>query len=205
MPTEQNPYRIADKAKELLNRKAVKRFESTKNQAQIDGFDELEVIQLTRTLYQDLAADNQETFLELAQERYQEVEPHGEEPPDLMWLLALLAAYNAVTKYIYAHEIDRKQQYAAEGINASTAKVSEFRRALRRWTNFTDEYADIVSDETTLKAYKDAGAKKIRWVTAEDERVCGTCSERDGKVYSIDSVPPKPHWGCRCRYVAVLP
>lgn len=68
----------------------------------------------------------------MAQERYQEVEPHGEEPPDLTWLLALLAAYNAVTKYVYAHEIDRKQQYAAEGINASTAKVSEFRRALRR-------------------------------------------------------------------------
>ena len=132
MPPEQNPYRIADKAQELLNRKAVKRFENTKNQAQIDGFDELEVIQLTRTLYQDLAADNQETFLELAQERYQEVEPHGEEPPDLTWLLALLAAYNAATKYIYAHEIDRKQQYAAEGINASTAKVTEFRRALRR-------------------------------------------------------------------------
>ena len=200
MPTEQNPYRIADKAQELLNRKAVKRFESTKNQAQIDGFDELEVIQLTRTLYQDLSADNQETFLELAQERYQEVEPHGEEPPNLTWLLALLAAYNAVTKYIYAHEIDRKQQYAAEGINASTAKVSEFRRALKRWTNFTDQYADIVSDETTLKAYRDAGIKKIRWVTAEDERVCPECRERDGKVYSINNVPPKPHWGCRCRY-----
>ena len=203
MPTEQNPYRIADKAQELLGRKAVRRFESAKNQAQIDGFDELEVIQLTRTLYQDLSADNQETFLELAQERYQEVEPHGEEPPGLTWLLALLAAYNAVTKYIYAHEIDRKQQYAAEGINASTAKVSEFRRALRRWTNFTDQYADIVSDETTLKAYRDAGVTRIRWVTAEDERVCEECRERDGKVYSINNVPPKPHWRCRCRYEAV--
>lgn len=205
MPTEQNPYRIADRAQELLGRKAVKRFEDTKNQAQIDGFDELEVIQLTRTLYQDLAADNQETFLELAQERYQEVEPHGEEPPDLTWLLALLAAYNAVTKYVYAHEIDRKQQYAAEGINASTAKVSEFRRALRRWTNFTDQYADIVSDETTLKAYRDAGVTRIRWVTAEDERVCEECRKRDGKVYSINNVPAKPHWRCRCRYEAVLP
>ena len=203
MPAEQNPYRIADKAQELLGRKAIRRFESAKNQAQIDGFDELEVIQLTRTLYQDLSADNQETFLELAQERYQEVEPHGEEPPDLMWLLALLAAYNAVTKYIYAHEIDRKQQYAAEGINASTAKVSEFRRALRRWTNFTDQYADIVSDETTLKAYRDAGVTRIRWVTAEDERVCEECRERDGKVYSINNVPAKPHWRCRCRYEAV--
>ena len=161
------------------------------------------MLEVTRTLYQDLARDNQQIFLELAQERYQEAEPHGEEPPDLAWLLALLAAYNAVTKVIYDNDVDRKRQYTAEGINSSTAKVAEFRRGLHYWADLTATYGDIVTDESTLKAYRDAGVKKVRWVTAGDEKVCETCRERNGKVYSINEIPPKPHRRCRCVFEPV--
>ena len=204
MPTaEERWYRLSDAATELLNRRATKRFEDAKDDAAQDGFDELSVLEVTRTLYQDLARDNQEIFLELAQERYQEAEPHGEEPPDLAWLLALLAAYNAVTKVIYDNDVDRKRQYTAEGINSSTAKVTEFRRGLHYWADLTATYSDIVTDESTLKAYRDAGVKKVRWVTAGDEKVCETCRERNGKVYSINAIPPKPHRRCRCIWEAV--
>ena len=186
-----------------MNSRAVKRFEDAKDEAAQRGFDQLNVLEVTRTLYQDLARDNQEVFLELAQERYQEAEPHGEEPPDLTWLLALLAAYNAVTKVIYDNDVDRKRQYTAEGINSSTAKATEFRRGLHYWADLTSTYSDIVTDESTLKAYRDAGVKKVRWVTAGDERVCETCRERNGKVYSINAIPPKPHRRCRCVYQPV--
>ncbi len=161
------------------------------------------MLEVTRTLYQDLQADNQSVFLELAQERYQETEPHGEEPPDLAWALALLAAYNAVTKVIYDNEVDRKRQYTAEGINSSTAKVTEFRRGLHYWADLTATYSDIVTDESTLKAYRDAGVRRVRWVTAGDEKVCETCRERNGKVYPINAIPPKPHRRCRCIWEAV--
>ena len=197
-----NFYETTDKAIELLNRRATKRFEDAKDEAAKDGFDELSVLEVTRTLYQDLARDNQEIFLELAQERYQEAEPHGKEPPDLAWLLALLAAYNAVTKVIYDNDVDRKRQYTTEGINSSTAKVTEFRRGLHYWADLTSTYADIVTDESTLKAYRDAGVKRVRWVTAGDERVCETCRERNGKVYSINAIPPK-HRRCRCVFEPV--
>ena len=160
------------------------------------------MLEVTRALYQDLARDNQEIFLELAQERYQEAEPHGEEPPDLAWLLALLAAYNAVMKIIYDNDVDRKRQYTAEGINSSTAKVTEFWRGLHYWADLTAAYGDIVTDESTLKAYRDAGVKKVRWVTAGDEKVCANCRERNGKIYSINSIPPKPHRRCRCIWEA---
>ena len=193
-----NFYETTDKAIELLNRRATKRFEDAKDEAAQLGFDELNVIQITRRLYDQLEQDNQSVFLELAQERYQEAEPHGEEPPDLAWLLALLAAYNAVTKVIYENDVDRKRQYTAEGINSSTAKVTEFRRGLHYWADLTATYSDIVTDESTLKAYRDAGVKKVRWITAGDEKVCKTCRERDGKVYSINSIPTKPHRRCRC-------
>ena len=198
-----NYYDLADKAIELLNKRATKRFEDAKDEAARHGFDELNVLEVTRTLYQDLARDNQEIFLELAQERYQETEPHGEEPPDLAWLLALLAAYNAVTKVIYDNDVDRKRQYTTEGINSSTAKVTEFRRGLHYWAGLTADYADIVTDESTLKAFRDAGVRRVRWVTAGDEKVCETCRERNGKVYSINSIPPKPHRRCRCIWEAV--
>lgn len=196
-------YGLTDKAIDLLNRRAVKRFEDAKDEAAQMGFDELNVLEVTRTLYQDLARDNQKIFLELAQERYQETEPHGEELPDLAWLLALLAAYNAVTKVIYDNDVDRKRQYTAEGINSSTAKVTEFRRGLHYWADLTATYGDIVTDESTLKAYRDAGVKKVRWVTAGDEKVCETCRERNEKIYSINSIPPKPHRRCRCVFEPV--
>ena len=196
-------YDLADKATELLNRKAVKRFEDAKNQAAQTGFDELNVLEVTRTLYNRLKQDNQEIFLELAEERYRETKPHGDEPPDLLWLLALLAAYNAVTKVVYENEIDRKRGYTAEGINSSTAKATEFRRGLSYWSRFTANYVDIITDESSLKAYRDAGVKRVRWMTADDEKVCDTCRERDGKIYPINAIPPKPHPGCRCWYEAV--
>ena len=191
-------YDITDKAIDLLNGRAVKRFEDAKDKAAQMGFDEL-----TQTMYDQLRKDNQDVFLELAQERYQEAEPHGEEPPDLAWLLALLAAYNAVTKVIYDNDVDRKRQYTAEGINSSTAKVTEFRRGLHYWADLTATYGDIVTDESTLKAYRDAGVKKVRWVTAGDEKVCATCRERNGKIYSINSIPTKPHRRCRCVFEPV--
>ena len=201
MPTaEEQWYRLSDAATELLNRRATKRFEDAKDEAAQLGFDELNVIQITRRLYDQLEQDNQDIYLQLAQERYQEAEPHGEEPPDLAWLLALLAAYNAVTKVIYDNDVDRKRQYTAEGINSSTAKVTEFRRGLHYWADLTATYSDIVTDESTLKAYRDAGVKKVRWVTAGDEKVCETCRERNGKVYSINSIPSKPHRHCRCTF-----
>lgn len=204
MPTaEEQWYRLADAATELLNRRATKRFEDAKDKAAKDGFDELSVLSVTRELYDQLEADNRQVYLELAQERYQEAEPNGEEPPDLAWLLALLAAYNAVTKVIYDNDVDRKRQYTTEGINSSTAKVTEFRRGLHYWAGLTADYADIVTDESTLKAYRDAGVRRVRWVTANDEKVCEICRKRNGKIYSINAIPSKPHKHCRCVFEPV--
>ena len=156
-------YDLTDKAIDLLNRRAVKRFEDAKDKAAQMGFDELNVLEGTRTLYDQLRKDNQDVFLELAQERYQEAEPHGEEPPDLAWLLALLAAYNAVTKYQYSHEWERKRDRTAEAINSATAKVTEFRRGLSYWAQMTEWYAVEVTDQSTLKAFQDSGVRYVKW------------------------------------------
>ena len=73
-----NFYALTDKAVEILNKRATKRFEDAKDEAAQDGFDELSVPPITRPLYDNLSADHEKIFLGLAQERYQEAEPNGE-------------------------------------------------------------------------------------------------------------------------------
>ena len=204
MPTKETPYKITDQAITLLNKRAVKRFADAKDEAARKSFDELSVIGVTKNLYSDLAADNEEVFEDLAEMSYEQAEPHGEEKPDRDWLLALLLAYNAVTKYVYQYEVERKRDRTAEAVNSSTAKATEFQRGLLYWSQMTGQYADDITDEATIKAFRDAGVRRVRWVTERDGRVCEKCSERDGKTYPINKIPPKTHWRCRCHFEPVL-
>jgi len=202
MAETRNPYKLSDKAIDILNKRAANRFEKTQSDLSIKGFDELNVIKQVKLLYKNLEADNEEIFLELAEEQYKETNPKGKKPK-LAWLLALLALTDPVSKYIYSKEVPRKRDRTTEAINASGAKVTELKRGLRYWSQMTGHYADVVTDEATLKAYKDQGIKKIRWITMGDEKVCEICRERNRKIYPIRSIPPKPHYGCRCWYEPV--
>lgn len=195
---EWNPYRLSDKALEILMERAVKRFEAAKSDASVAEFDELTVLSVVRDLYEELRRDNEEIFLELAQKCYEDSVPHGDDKPGYDWLLALLLAYDPVTKYVYQNEVDRKRERLAEALNASPEKAKEFLVALGLWTKMTGQYADTVTYQSAMKAYKDAGIKFVRWVSEQDDRRCDICKQRHGKIYPIDHVPAKPHWGCRC-------
>lgn len=204
----ENPYQLSDKASALLNRKAVRRFETARRKLALLSFDELNVIKTVKTLYSDLAADNKKAFTDLAIMVYEDTagrELENEEDELMaLWLMSeVLDKPNPVTGYIYTNEVERKRDRATESINASTKKRQEFQKALRYWSRQTSEYCDIVTDGATLKAFKDTGVKKVKWVTENDEKVCHVCGPRDGKVYDIDNVPTKPHWGCRCWLEAV--
>ena len=72
-------------------------------------------------------------------------------------------------------------------------------KAMRYWSKQTGQYAIDVTDEAVKLAYSDAGIEEVMWITARDELVCDECGPLDGKVFPIDRVPPKPHWGCRCK------
>ena len=193
-----NPYLLSDKAISILQRRAVRRFTKAKSKAALLKFDELYVINLLKNLYEDLAKDNEQLFLELAQKQYRAAEPQAEELPTKKWLSALLLAYDPITLYVYQHEIDRKRDRAMEAINSSPKKAQEFKKALKYWAQMTAQYADEISDKASLKAWKDIGTKRVQWHTEEDDRVCEYCAPLDGKTFDIDKVPPKQHWGCRC-------
>lgn len=196
-------YDETDKTITSLNRIAIRRFREAQREAGLMKWDELTVIRVVKKLYKDLAADNRKAFLELARKVYNGVDPHGDKRPDGDWLDAFLLEYGPVTKYVYLHEVDRKRDRTTEAIIASTDKAKEFRRGLLYWGQMTAQTCLDVTDAAALKAWKDAGVKRVMWNTEQDDRVCGKCEPRDGKIYPIDKVPPKPHWGCRCWLIPV--
>jgi len=55
-----------------------------------------------------------------------------------------------------------------------------------------------------LKFYDTVGVREVRWMVADDERLCPICADLDGKVFKVDKAPPIPrHPHCRCTIVAV--
>ena len=96
---------------------------------------------------------------------------------------------------------DRKRSRLLEALIATRGDPAEVEMALTYWSKMVAEYAVEITDAATLQALKDMGVTKVKWYTEKDERVCKTCRERHGKIYPIDEVPAKPHWGCRCYIV----
>lgn len=166
-------------------------------------FDSLNVIERSKELYKALNELNENAYLEIAKKAYKEFYPTSETPPDREWLLAILLGYDAITKYVYEHEIDRKRARFAEALIATKKKQQEFSTAFNLLWKQTAQYGITVTDEAVMQAYKDFGIKKVRWIAEKDSRTCEVCRSRHNKIYSIDNAPKKTHYGCRCYYEAV--
>lgn len=115
--------------------------------------------------------------------------------------LALIMAYNPVTEYKYDSEADRKRDRYQEAILARPGALdvkAASDKACRSWWTQTSQYTDLAVDAARLAAFKAAGMESVMWVSEHDERVCRTCESRDGTIYPLAEVPPKPHYRCRC-------
>lgn len=193
-------YEFADKTIRYLNARYVEIFNKLKrrvrNKAKID---EITVLGYVTETYTQLNEITTPLLIEVAKRAYKDANP--DDTIDEMWVLGYLNTFNPTSTYIYTKEAERKKYRTYEAIMSSGAKVKSFDIAKKYWAQMVAEYAIEITDAATLKAYKDMGLKKVRWLTEDDDRVCHTCSEREGKVYDIDKVPEKPHWGCRCYYV----
>ena len=191
-------YEITDKTLKKLKSQIWSKFLRTKASLK---FDELNVIKSSKTLYNDLNKLNKVVFLNIARECYSQYS--DKDTPSLAWVLAILGGYDVVTQYVYSHEVDRKRARFAESVIASGNQMLPFQRAYNLWYRQTEQYAVTIEDMATIKAYKDNGVKKVRWVTEKDSKVCSICRERDGKIYNIDNIEKKPHINCRCYVIPV--
>lgn len=213
--------RIPYKAVDAAMSKWLLRISTTFNRSRLSlGFDELNVIDAyskINYLYKQLIALNEKRYEEIAKKAYDDAYDDAiaagftvgeKDSPSAAWVLMLLAAYDPVTKYVYNHEVERKQARLAEAVIADSERnleremVNDYRRAESLWRKQAMQYAIAIEDAAVIKAFKDAGVTKVKWVTADDEKVCGACDSLDGKLFEIDKVPNKPHYNCRC-YITI--
>ena len=188
-------YKRADKAIGYLNKRFVKIYSKAKY---LSSYDEVHIMGFSRKMFNELDEITREAFLRLAKSVYSDYTDSKKTDIDMGWLIIFLEEYNPVIKFVYIHEVDRKMVRFAESLIASTTKLKEITVSLRYWSNMVSQYAIDVTDAALIQAFKDEGVKKVEWITEEDDRVCGICDSRHLKVYKIDKVPPKPHYGCRC-------
>ena len=120
------------------------------------------------------------------------------------WVLDMLEDVDPVTLYSFLQEADRKRDRLTEALSASPNRDKEVDKALKAWVKQTAQYADNTVDYARMTAFRSAGIRQVRWHTQEDDRVCPDCVPLDGKIFDIDKVPPRPHFGCRCFCTPIL-
>lgn len=204
-------YEYCDKAIRDMNRRNLRSFDRLKQLK----FDEVNVLQAVTETYDNSVRLAKKRYQQIAFEAYiaalisalvakAKAEDMADDTITEDWVLDMLEDYDPVTLYQFTPEAERKKQRTVEALIASHDKGEAVDRALRLWTLQTTHYAEKSVDEATIDGYKDAGVKKVKWVTADDDRVCKVCKSRDGKIYPIGKIPDKPHYHCRCELLPVL-
>jgi SPP1 gp7 family putative phage head morphogenesis protein len=202
-------YRLLDK----LLVTEMKRIRASFNKISVMGFDELNVVNTRKTtqkMYDGFLKDNEGIYLKVARDAYKRATDSGKAPEiNSEWLVGVLAGYNLVTGYLYDKEAERKRLRLNEQILTAREYDNRqmlhdsLRRSANLWWTQTSQYGISVVDEATIQGFKDIGIKQVRWIAADDEKTCPTCGARDNKIYPINKIPPKPHYGCRCYVVPV--
>lgn len=190
-------YEYTDKIIAYIDKQLIERYSRLKS---LVSFDELNVLNEVNTLYRELYGIVKKSFLLLANQVYSHTaQRKSYRDLDEEWIDYLLTGYDPVSKYVFAHEMDRKCARLIEAIISSDTKAQEIDAALRSMSFMCRIYADRVTDEAIMQAYNDDGVQLVKWVAERDEKTCSICKKRDGRIYSIHLVPPDPHPNCRCQ------
>lgn len=193
-------YEYTDKILVIARKRFIRVFNKYRSQLHVD---EVNVLNGSKEMYGELEELAEYFFLKIARRYYKGYAKKPKSDIDRDWLLDMLEDYEPTVEYVYTHEVERKQARFAESVIASGDKAKAFDKALRYWNDMFTQFAILTTDKAVATAYRDNGVKRVKWYTVPDEKRCSECGSLDGKVFSIDKIPPKPHWGCRCWLVPV--
>lgn len=192
-------YELTDIAIENIRKELIRDFSKLKS---LLSYDELNVMSATKAVYSKIDLYVRQMFLQLMQAVYKKVTKRTC-PYNYAWLESFLLEYDEVSKYVYANEFERKRDRLTEALIASPKKNEEIDAALRYLSFMLTAYAVRVTDQVVLTAYRDMGIDAVRWKAEKDNKTCTICKHRNGHIYDIEQVPPKPHLNCRCEYEEV--
>lgn len=192
-------YELTDIVIENIRKELIRDFSKLKS---LLSYDELNVMSATKDVYSKIDLYVRQMFLQLMQAVYKKVTKRTC-PYNYAWLESFLLEYDEVSKYVYVNEFERKRDRLAEALIASPKKNEETDAALRYLSFMLTAYAVRVTDQVVLTAYRDMGIDAVRWKAEKDNKTCTICKHRNGHIYDIEQVPPKPHLNCRCEYEEV--
>lgn len=188
------PYSKTDKTIAYLNKQYAKLFRK------LTSFDELNVINVSHEIYDEVERLVERESTRLVKSVYDSYRESGSitTADANAFVLALMMAYNPVTKYVFRNELERKRARFAEGVIASDTPREEVELAKRLLVALNRQFEDDVTFDAVVKAYEDDGVREVRWITSEDDKRCAECKSRHNKIYPIHKIPSKPHRYCRC-------
>ena len=184
-----------------------------------------EISRCVRATYTQVYQDIFQIYLAIYKHTYNYVKNEGilDDAKATMVMNDILNAYNCVTKYVFTSEVERKRSRLFEAVMGDMSSVNGNSDALNgRIGNLSpaivhslvkkdvetarnlmvrqiEQYGDQATLTALENAYKDSGIRRVKWVSFEDNRVCGNCEALDGKIFDIDKLPPLPyHYHCRC-------
>lgn len=204
-------YDACDRAIQEMNRENLRSF----GQLKLAKWDQLHVVRDITKTYHESARKARQKYYEVAFEAYLlilamcDVEPKkahqmAEKAITGEWVDEILDQTDPVTLFRFNSETDRKAYRLVEAIGVAESRNAEIDKALRLWSKQLGQYAINFTDYAAIKAFEDAGAEMVKWITQRDERVCNECHALDGQIFRIDEIPRKPHWGCRCFWRAIF-
>lgn len=215
-----SPYSQADKQLAKLKKSISAEFHNTANLLNFDELNVADTKQTTKVLYDRLKSQSKQILERIAKsayhDAYAETQSKGEREDEdkekdfsgIALIAALFKMYHPLTRYVYKSEAHRKQERLMEGILSATGQQGirqALDRAARLWFEQNRQYADFAVDEARLKAFKDAGVKKVQWRAEVDNNTCDECKKLNGEIFTISNVPDIPrHHHCRCYLTPVL-
>lgn len=198
-------YEPCDKAIQAMNRENVEAFGKLK----MANWDKVHVIRTVAAVYNNSHKRARKRYYEVAFEAYvlamlicgeraNKAHELAEKAITEKWIDEILMQTDPVALYRFDSETERKAYRLAEALEVSPERNREIDKALKEWSRQLGQFAINVTDYAALMAYKDYGITEVEWISMEDARVCNECYAYDRQTFSIDEVPTKPHWGCRC-------
>ena len=196
-------FRHADKSLMVIFNDMSKRFQRFSTTL---GFDELNVLDTRKAvnaMYRRIDAVIQREYRKIAQAAYKEAGGDEDDFDPHEFVTAMLRTYDPLSDFVYTREYTRKRDRLFEAVIATQTGNQEMRKVLKRnmdvLANQVRQYADNITVQARITAFKSAGVEYVRWVTEKDEKVCSVCNPRHKVVYRIDELPEIPaHWHCRC-------
>lgn len=194
------PYKYADKVMKSVYSNNKKRLNNMR--LSLAKFDELNIITTSKTAKSTFKAiynDTLKAYLLIAKHNY----PAATKKMLLSWLeeVYIVVGYQFEAEYYrkvarFVEEITALVQSGKSLSNAEMLRLQK--KELWLFNTQLDEFAVFVTDKAVTAKLESETVEKVKWITQKDSHTCSVCRSRNGKVYDIEKVPPKPHIHCRC-------